>query len=213
MQAFKFVPSSLIDGILERGSFRIGTSASFRPADGFEDGRADPREVSSAWRPGLKTMAARDFQRALGWPVNAPLGHMVSFQEQTRMISCADIYIFCFTLKLSQDCIENMRSKFECDACYRIKDVDRLAELMTAASPRFHISDNDLIPANACCIGDVVYNLPEDSTMPQQVSPLSKRPQFQWQCEGRMLWSGVAPREPFVVEIPEATSLLERVNL
>lgn len=158
-------------------------------------------------------MDARDFQRAMGWPIDAPFGHKISFQQETRIISVSDIYMFCFTLELSDNCVENMKEKFGCDACYLIKDVDRLANLITSSAQQFQVSDNDRIPAHAYRIGEVVYDLAEEKVVPYPASPLSKRQQFRWQREGRMLWYGVKPREPFVVEVPMATALLERVYL
>lgn len=216
MRAYKFLPSQFAHDFATKGILRIGTAGSFRIDDGVGGGRNDTDEISHRFRPGpLQVEAAkipplkRLFERD-----GAILSEKfeVEFEDGAELVFQADCYIFCASSKITHRLSRGMAGKFGCDACVRISDVRQFAKILTDHCENLRYPGIENVPNGTFNFGTVRY-LPVDPTIPGNIDPFRKRPEFRWQNEVRIIWPKAPPLEPFIIEVPELVKLLKMVPL
>lgn len=204
-EAYKFFSSKLLDAIRNRGSVRIGTTASFRVQDGIDDGRGDPREMANHWKPGDAISINQHhpmmhhIMRAgnIEWPSDLPdLNVEIEAGASFRMD--IDAYILCLSDTLNEQLCHGMLERFGYDMVYHIPNLERFIEALANVDQRL---------ATGMC-SHVRYDAPEGFERTWHDQTFRKRSRFSWQREIRLVWGGEAPLEPFTIEVPEIVPLI-----
>jgi len=196
-EAWKFFSGDCLGLIQNEASVRIGTSASFRMQDNFDDGRADPREMRTGWDPGATrvTSAHPFFASLLGAGRRAVAPEIpIEIEEGARFTLDYNAYILCLSDAPDDALYDGMLRKFGYDWFYHISDLERFIAMLIDADPR-------LQHGGQC--QHVVYDAPEEFEREFRPCIFRKRPLFSWQREIRIIWQGVEPLEPFNVRAPD----------
>jgi hypothetical protein len=213
MGAFKFLESRYVSDALALGRFSIGTLASFRAADGFDDGRSDPREGITSFRPDAGTLskgAVRGLLRALDREHLMEYAPQIEFDEGSELLIDCNCYLICFVGRLSKLVVRKMAELFGYDACLQILDLPAFCQGLTDADERLIVPFPDH-PSTCWKCAPVVYR--EKDQRKVEEDPLIKHPRYRWQRERRCMWPGAAPHERFLINAPAVTRLVREVDL
>jgi hypothetical protein len=211
MHVYKFMERQYVDGFLSRGTLRIGTSEEYRVPDQYDDGRSDDLECATRFAPGAVTLPIEQVP-ALAHLVEEGRSVNLQFVEGSGFISFSDFYLFCASRRLTTLMVKRMADTFGADACVRISNLKRFAEIITGACEQFQSSDKPNFEVNTFYGGEVRYR-DYDERLPKAFDPMEKRTKFRWQQEFRLIWPGAAPRKGFVVSVPGICGLLKEVDL
>lgn len=203
-EAYKFFSSDFLEAVSEGGSVRIGTSASFRIQDGYEDGRADPHEMVTRWRPGAARVttnhpAFRSIGNSNLSPELSNIEIPIIIEEGATFFFATDAYILCLSDTPDDVLFKGMMEKFRYDMFYHIPDIEAYVAMLINADKRLQLGGE---------CAHVTYDAPEDAECEWRPCLFRKRQAFDWQREIRVIWKGEAPLEPFTVELPDLSKLI-----
>lgn len=209
MKGYKFISSQYADA-LGQGAFRITPAHLFRPADGFEDGRADPMELTASVRPEGDKFTIRSDHPALFKDTFVFFEGGKRVHHEIEMIGAQidfidNAFLFCFSTQIDDNIRARMKSTFGADAIFEIDEVESFAEI---------INTHPFLAGKSFCRGPVIYNdrLPTATTEElKPVNPFEKAEAFSWQQEYRFVWKGQPLGEPIQINVPEAAKLLKRL--
>ena len=128
MKGYKFVSSQYAE-TLGQGSVRITPAHLFRSADGFDDGRADPKELIASARPKGGAFTIRSDHPALPDDMFVFIKGGKRVHHEMEMHGAQIDFIdnallYCFSSRIEDMLCAQMRSTFGADALFEISDVE-----------------------------------------------------------------------------------------
>lgn len=210
MKGYKFVSAKYADAV-SLGSVRISPAHSFRLADGFDNGRADPLELIVRAQPRDRRLILRSDHPVF------PENSFIFIENGKRVHGEIEIYggqvdfihnalLYCFSTQVDVSICAQMESTFQADALFEITDIEAFGQI---------ISDNPLLAGRKFRGGPVKYN----ELIPAQTNEelpefdyFIKQKAFSWQQEYRFVWEGEPLGEAVNLEVPEAAKLLKRLK-
>ena len=209
MKGYKFVSTRFAEAI-GQGSIRITPAHLFRPADGYDDGRADPMELIASAQPidGAFTIASDHPALPEEMFVFIKGGKRVHHEvvihgAQIDFIDNALLY--CFSSEIDDALCAQMRSTFGADALFEISDIESFGQILNC---------HPMFAGRTFRVGPVIYADRAPATTVDQlrpVNPFEKREAFSWQREYRFVWDGEPLAEAVQIMVPEAARLLKRL--
>lgn len=207
-EAYKYVNTKFADDFAS-GVVRITAAHIFRPLDGQDDGRSDRLELinSASIAGGVEVIDGRH-------PLLADFFHVVRngkriFEDLTVIGESMQIidngFLLCLSTTESAEVRASMAEKFNAEAVFGITDLQAFCiELRSIPELRNHM----------VATGPVSYDAAiEDSVVKMEIpSHFRKRPEFRWQQEWRICWTGEIFTDAFNVELPNLSGLIERIG-
>lgn len=209
MKGYKFVSSQYADAV-SQGSVRITPAHLFRPADGFDDGRADPMELIASARPTGGEFTVKSDHPALPDDMFVFIkgGKRVHLEMQMHgaQIDFVDnALLYCLSSRIDHMLCTQMSSTFGADALFEISDVESFGQILNC---------NPILAGRTFRSGPVEYNGRDPATTIEELKPANrfeKGKAFSWQHERRFVWNGEPLGEPIQINVPEAARLLKRL--
>jgi hypothetical protein len=204
---FKFINRRYIEGLLTKGTIKIGTTEEYRIPDGIDDGRSDANESVNIWHPGASTVELdRNHPLVKGAfpngvvPPGGPRKINLSFAKGAKVALHMNAFLYSGSLEYDLQLAERMLEKFDADACVKIEDTRAFI---------FALCKTPLLSGYQCH-GGVVSYVDSNVTKDYMSNPLIKLEQFSWQKEFRWLWFGSnVPKTGVVIDVPAIVPLLQ----
>jgi hypothetical protein len=135
---YKFMNSRYVDGFLDAGRIKIGSSREYRIPDGKDGGRTDPNELVTIWAPEEEfTVLAPDHPFVLflyGGP--PPWTEPITIKGNgAKLVGRIDAYIFSASSEYSTELAVRMEKEFDADSCVIIWDPDAFAHFISEHAP------------------------------------------------------------------------------
>ena len=208
MKGYKFIPSQFADSFAN-GNIRISPAHVFRQDDGIDDGRSDPQELTTIVKleNGEETVNSshpliRDIWQT--YKGGQRVYDDVIFSGAT--ISFIDnAYLFCLSSEYNDVIYSEMKNKFNADSAFEISDLEEFCSMLRRIPEIWYMPMNcDFVQYD-----DTEHNHISDiETIPY----FTKRTMFSWQKEFRICWLGEVFGESIIVNVPEVSSLLKRIQ-
>lgn len=209
-RGYRFLHTSYLDSFVKSGNVKISTAAECRVPDGHVGGRTDPFEFSRVWDPSPGSYPVpEELWRGDPHPDRHKIA--ISFTPNSRLVTSADAYLFCFSLKITNVMLAKMHQMFGYNCYVPINDIYEFGRQLMIADERLRESDLVDPPAGQAVVGRVAYSSkPHEVLRYQTIGSCEKHSDFAWQKEARIIWGGLAPREPFITTAPSICPTLGR---
>ena len=204
---YKFMNKRYLDGFLKSGIIKIGTSAEYRVSDGLDDGRSDRNEMVDVWKPGESTTEVddnhpfiKDLYKDRGGP-SWKGKFNIKFSEEGGLAMQPDAFLFSASCEYNDALAQQMREKFDADACVLIEDTRAFI---------VGLCNTPLLQGRDCEAGMVSYQHSNESKSYVRDS-MRKLKKFEWQREFRTTWGGDdVPKVGTIITVPEIVPLLSK---
>jgi hypothetical protein len=208
MKGYKFIPSQFADSFAN-GNIRISPAHVFRENDGIDDGRSDFQELTTTVTPEhgeLIVNSSHPLIRNIWLTYNKDGERVyddVIFGGSVQIIDNA--YLFCLCSEYSEKIYIEMKNKFDADAVFEIENLENFCNLLRKIPGLSHMP----MHCDFVTYSDAKYTSFSDvDTIPY----FTKRTLFSWQKEYRICWFGEVFGDSIIVDVPEISSLLKRIQ-